>query len=133
ELIGIMHLEDDSVSPPNPVIANSDLLVEVDSSDPNTLSVDKVKIDKGTGSGLVFAKVASTIPVQPTLNVVTKAPQSVPQTYAPAITIPTSNSLALVADPLLPNILTNADFPLAIYMTENGASDYFTKDLVPFI
>jgi hypothetical protein len=134
ELIGVLHLENDSFNVPGPpVIANKDLQVEVDSSDPNTLSVDKVNIDKGTGAGLVFAKVSSTIPVQPTLNVVTISPQTVPQTYAPTITVPISNSMALVADPLLPALLTNNDFPLALYMTKSGIVDYFTEDMTPFI
>ncbi|MBI1829177.1 MAG: hypothetical protein HYR87_06880 [Thaumarchaeota archaeon] len=134
ELIGALHLEDDSFNVPGPpVIANKDLQIEVDSSAPNTLSVDKVNISRGTGIGLVFAKVSSTIPVQPTLNVVTIAPQTVSQTYAPTITVPTSNSMVLVADPLLPALLTNNDFPLALYMTKSGTIDYFTEDMTPFI
>ncbi len=133
ELIGVMHLEDDSVSPPRPVIANNDLQIEVDSSDPTTLSVDNVMMNKGTGAALVFGNVASTIPVQPSLHVVTIGPPSIPQAYSPAITVPTSNSLALVADPLLPAILADNEFPLAIYMTNSGAITYFPNDLNPFI
>jgi hypothetical protein len=134
ELIGVMHLENDSIDYPGPpVIADKDLQIEVGSSDTNTLSVDAAQIFRGTGASLVYGKVASTIPVQPTLNVRTIGPQKIPQTYAPVITVPTANSLALVADPLLPAILTNNNFPLAFYMTKSGVSDYFTKDLNPFI
>ncbi|HEV2193485.1 MAG TPA: hypothetical protein VGR54_07715 [Nitrosopumilaceae archaeon] len=132
ELIGVMHLEDDSISPPNPVTANNDLQIEVDSSDPNTLSIDKVKMDKGTGSALVFGKVGNTVPVQPALHVVTIGPPTVPQTYTSSVTVPTSNSLALVANPLVPAILTDNDFPLALYITKIGAIDYFQKDLYSF-
>jgi hypothetical protein len=134
ELIGVIHLENDGVTVPGPpVIASSDLKIEIDSSDTNTLSVDPVTIDRGTGSALVFAKVASTVPVQPSLHVVTIAPQAIPLTYSTAISSISSKSFALVADPLLPAILTDNDFPLALYMTKDGVPNYFPKDMVPFI
>ncbi len=133
ELIGVIHLEDASRwFPGPPVVANSDLKIQIDSSDPNTLVVDNVKMDKGTGATLIFGKVGSSIPVQPSLHVVTIGPQAVPQTYPTVITALTSDSLALVADPLLPAILTDNDFPLALYVTKSGKIDYFTKDLNSF-
>jgi len=134
ELIGVVHLENDSVVYPGPpVIANRDLQIEIDSSDTNTLSIDPVKISMGTGSALVFGKVASTVPVQPSLHVVTTQPQTVPQTYPAVISPVSTNSFALVADPLLPAILTDNEFPLALYVTKDGAPNYFPKDMMPFI
>src|SRR6267143_358904 len=133
ELVGVMHLEDDSqFSPGPPVIANNNLQIQVDSSDPNTLSIDSVKMDKGTGAALVFGKVANVAPVQPTLHVITVSSPTGPQTYSTVITVPTSNPLKLAADSLLPAILKDNDFPLALYMTKSGTIDYFPKDLNPF-
>jgi len=134
ELIGVVHLENDSVGYPGPpVIANKDLRVEIDSSDTNTLSIDPVIISRGTGSALVFGKVASTVPVQPSLHVITTQPQTVPQTYSPVISPASTNSFALVAYPILPAILTDNDFPLALYVTKDGVPNYFPKDMMPFI
>lgn len=134
ELIGVIHLENDSYSYPGPpVIANHDFKIEVDSSDPNTLSVDPVQMNKGSGVGLVFGKVANTIPAQPSLQVVTAGPQTIPQTYSPVVSVPASDSSTLVADSLVPSILTDNDFPLALYVTKIGAIDYFTKDYTPSI
>jgi hypothetical protein len=134
ELIGVVHLENDSAAVPGPpVIANSDLKIEIDSSDTKTLSVDPVTMDRGTGSALVFGKIASTIPVQPSLHVVTIAPQTVPQTYSTTITSISSKSYALVADPLLPTLLTDSEFPLALYMTKNSMPNYFINDITPII
>lgn len=134
ELIGVVHLENDSnIVPGPPVIANRDLQIEIDSSDTSTLSVDPVTIQTGSGSALVFAKVASTVPVQPALHVVTIGPQLVPQKYSPVISVPTSNTLALVADPLIPAVLSNNNFPLALYMTKNGIITYFPTDLNSFV
>lgn len=134
ELIGVIHLENNSLNYPGPpVIANHDFQVEVDSSDLNTLSVEPVQMSQGSGAGLVFAKVGSTVPVQPTLHVVTAGPQIIPQNYSAVVSVPASDSSTLVADSLIPNILTNNDFPLALYVTKSGAIDYFTKDLSPFV
>lgn len=134
ELIGVMHLENNSKSIPGPpVIANSNFQIEVDSSDPNAISVDKVIMNKGLGAALVFGKVGNTIPSQPTLNVITASPPGVSKTYKPQITVTSPNSLTLVADPLLPAILTDNDFPLALYMTKSGSLTYFPKDLNIFI
>ncbi len=129
ELIGVMHLEQGGT----PVLPNADLQIEVDSSDLNTIAVDKVQMNKGVGAALVFGKVGNTVPVIPQLHVITLAPPNMPQTYSPGITVPTSNSLKLVADPLLPAILKDNEFPLALYMTKSGAIDYFPADLNSFI
>ncbi len=134
ELIGIIHLENDSIVYPGPpVVANKDIQIEIDSSDTKTLSIDPVIISRGTGSALVFGKVASTAPVQPSLHVVTTQPPTVPQTYSTIISTISTNSFALVADSLLPAILTDNEFPLALYMTKDGVPNYFPKDMMPFI
>ncbi|TLX70114.1 MAG: hypothetical protein E6L05_04510 [Thaumarchaeota archaeon] len=123
ELIGIMHLEDTTG---NPIMAADDLQIEVVSSDTNSLSIDKAKLDKGTGAALVFGKVG-TFASSPTLKVITLNTQ----TLTSPIIAPTKESVALVAEPLLPKILSNEDFPLALYLKNAGVYSYFTTDVSP--
>ena len=122
ELIGVIHLQDPSG---NPIIASNDVPIEIDSSDPVSLSVDNVIISKGTGVALVFAKVGTSIPSSLKLHVVTYDDQIV----YPTISLPSSNSLRLVAQSMIPNILSQSKFPVAVYL--KGSSDavtYFDND-----
>lgn len=124
ELIGILHLED---STGNPIIANKDLLVEIDSSDPKSLSIDKVKIDNGMGVAPVFGKVGTSITSSAvSLHVVTYNDQTV----TPTISSPTSNSLKLVGDPLVSKILDHSTFPVAVYLADSSTPTYFSSDSV---
>jgi len=122
ELIGILHLEDTNG---NPIIASHDLQIEIDSTDPNSLKVDPVNLSKGSGVALVFAKVGTSIPTSLSLHVVTYNDQTV----SPVISSPTSNSLTLVAQSLVPEILSNSNFPIAVYLSDSsGAPTYFLSD-----
>jgi hypothetical protein len=122
ELIGILHLEDKDG---NPIIASHDLQVEIDSSDVNSLAVDKVILNKGSGVAPVFAKVGTSIPTTISLHVVTYADQ----TITPVISLPASNSFKLMAQPLVPEILSNSNFPVAIYQADSsGIPVYFSND-----
>lgn len=122
ELIGVIHLEDPSGKP---IIASNDVSVEIDSSDPVSLSVDNVIISKGTGVALVFAKVGTSIPSSLKLHVVTYNDQTV----YPTISLPSSNSLQLVAQSMVPNILSQSKFPVAVYLKgTSGAVTYFDSD-----
>ena len=120
ELIGIAHLEDNSG---NVLLAKDDLQIPVDSSDPSILSVSNVDLHHGSQAAPVFAQVGNIVnPV--TLNVVTETPQ----TLSPTLTVPGTNSLTLVATPLIPKILTHTTFPLAFYMEERTSLSSFTSD-----
>ncbi|MDE1812656.1 MAG: Ig-like domain-containing protein [Thaumarchaeota archaeon] len=120
ELIGVLHLEDNSG---NPIIASHDMQIEIDSSDVNSLAVDDVMLNKGSGAALVFAKVGTSIPISLSLHVVTYNDQTV----NPVISLPTSNSLN--ARSLVPKISSNTDFPIAVYPTDpSGNQVYFTND-----
>lgn len=122
ELIGILHLEDKDG---NPIIASHDFQVEIDSSDTDALSVDKVMLNKGSGVAPVFAKVGTSIPTSISLHVVTYDDQ----TISPVISLPASNSFQLVAQPLVPKILSNSNFPIAIYQADSsGIPVYFSSD-----
>jgi hypothetical protein len=122
ELIGILHLEDKNG---NPIIASHDLQVEIDSSDVNSLAVDKVILNKGSGVAPVFARVGTSIPTSLSLHVVTYNDQTV----TPVISLPSSNSFKLVAQPLVPKILSNTNFPVAIYQSDSsGIPVHFSSD-----
>ena len=178
ELIGVVHLQDPSG---NPVIASHDLQIEIDSSDPDAISVDNVIMNKGTGVALVFAKVGTSIPpllpgvtssvgtcasipasatssasasacntitgtatsgvtvtttAQPVIGSsgVTGAVSLHVDTYNdqivyPTMFLPSSNSLDLVAQSMIPNILGNSNFPVATYLKDSsGAMTYFSDD-----
>ncbi len=127
ELIGVVHLENYTHYP---VIASRNVDVAIDSSDTNTLSVDNTMISAGTGAALVFANVAKTVPNPVTLYV--QSQESTP--IIPDIHIPSTQSIHLAADPLIPKIPFNTSFPLALYSIDgSGAAIPFTKNLTPMI
>lgn len=121
ELIGVLQLTDPVNN--NPILAKSNLDFRIDSSDPYTVSVPDVQMSAGSQAALVFAQVGSIVsPV--TLNVVSDVPQAV----TPILSSLPSTTSTVVADSLIPMVLTHTTFPLAIYMTKNGALDSFTSD-----
>lgn len=124
ELIGILHLEDKDG---NPIIASHDFQVEIDSSNMDSLVVDKVILNKGSGVAPVFAKIGTSIPSAISLHVVTYDDQTV----TPVISLPSSNLFKLVAQPLVPKILSNSNFPVAVYQADSsGIPVYFSSDSV---
>lgn len=121
ELVGIAHLEDDSG---NVLVAKDNLNINVDSSDPSTISVENIQINHGSQSVPVFARVGTVVnPV--TLNIVTGKPQTL--TATPSLA--TTTSIALTADPLIGKILTNTVFPLSFYETNSDVLSSFDSDL----
>jgi len=128
ELIGIMHLED---SNGNPIIANKNLQIEVDSSDPKYLSIDPVNISRGVGAVPVFGKVGDIATPSPlSLHVITYNDTNLNTT----INSLSTNSFKLVADSLIPNIMSQTDFPLVLYLIDSsGAVTYFPADYTPTV
>jgi hypothetical protein len=125
ELIGILALKDSSGYP---ALAKSDLSFQIDSSDMSTISIPDVKMDYGKQSALVFARVGNAAnPV--TLNIVSSSPQQV----MPVVASPSQTTSGLAADSLLPTVLSNTQFPLAIYAVNNGALDSFKNDFTALI
>ncbi|HET6458604.1 MAG TPA: hypothetical protein VFG24_06975 [Nitrosopumilaceae archaeon] len=128
ELIGILHLQDNDG---NPVLASQDIQIVADSSDSVSLSVDAIKLNKADSAIPVFGTVEKTTqPNQVTLNVVTEPPQTITPTISPATT---TTTLQLVTDPLIPKVLSHTDFPLSLYMSQDGALAYSIEDLNPLI
>lgn len=124
ELIGILHLEDNYGKP---VIAKSSLPVEIDSSDMNSLVIDKPVLLKGSGATPVFGIANKNSANSPTLHIVSYSDQTV----NPSL-ISTSGSITLTAEPLITKVLKDTQFPFSIYAKNNlGALAYFTQDLNP--
>jgi hypothetical protein len=127
ELVGILHLEDNNG---NPVIASSNFLTEIDSSDPSSLSINKIQMGQGDDASLVFGKVGTTISNSVTLNVITQNTE----TLSPTITLPTQKTYTLVAESLIPQVMSHDTYPTAVYMLDsNNALTAFQKDLNTFI
>ncbi|MDE1764502.1 MAG: hypothetical protein KGH88_09740, partial [Thaumarchaeota archaeon] len=120
ELVGVMHLSDPHG---NPIIASKDLNIEVDSSDPNYLAINPVYMSRGESVVPVFGKVGNTAPTSPlSVHVITYNDITVPA----AINASSINSLKLVANSLVPEALSQSNFPLALYLVDStGALTYF--------
>ena len=122
ELVGVMHLEDANGEP---VAASKDLRIKVDSSDEESFSIQDVQINKGSAATLVFGEVGYIAPDTLTLHVLTEGDLSV----NPTINGPTEGSVSLVGEPLVPKVLSNTAFPLALYLSEGKEITYFPADL----
>src|SRR3990172_8591460 len=107
------------------VVSNKDFIVKVDSTDEGSFSVQDVKFDQGAAAALVFANIGYAVPETLTLHLVTENDETVdPEIYGP-----TREALTLVAEPLVPEVFPEADFPLALYMSSDGKATYFPEDL----
>lgn len=125
ELLGILSLVDSSG---NPVLAKSDLSIRIDSTDASVVSIPGVPIGFGSQAAPIFGKVGNTVnPV--TLSTVSDSPQCV----KPTLLSPPKTTSGLVADPLITKVLPHAPFPLALYVTINGALDSFKNDFTALI
>jgi len=124
ELVGVMHLENDVAAEGDPVVAKTDLNIKVDSSDEKAVSVQDIQIDEGEGAALVFGETGYTIPETLELRVVSEGDTTV----TPTLSGPTTESLTLVAEPLIEKVLSYTDFPLALYLSDGEAATYFPED-----
>ena len=107
-----MYLEDENE---NPVIAKSDLVIRVDSSDEDFLNVENVVITEGSASALVFAHVGSSIPKEE-IEIVTLTEDA--EIITPNLYGPDQDTLDLIAEPIISKVLSETDFPIALYLEE---------------
>lgn len=128
ELVGIMHLQDPNG---NPIISDRDLQIEVDSSDPSYLSVYNVNMSRGEGVAPVFGKVSNIPPPQPlSLHVITYNDTTVTAT----INGTAVNSFKLVAESMVPRIMSQSSVPIALFMEDPaGNAAYFPADCTPTV
>ncbi len=122
ELVGIVHLEDDSE---NLLLANENLEFRIFSSDEGAMSIKNVQIDKGQISAEVFAQLGF---VKPDSLDIHEAFENKELT-TPAVFGPREVTLKLVAEPLVPKIMSNSNLPLVTYITKSdGSAWYFPYD-----
>jgi len=119
ELIGVLYLEDEDE---NPVIAEKDLEIKIDSSDENFVSIKNTVFKRGDSVTLVFADVGHSIPDKLELHLVAEDSKII----EPKIFGPEKESTTLIAEPLISKVLTGTDFPLAVYLKDDGRITYFS-------
>jgi hypothetical protein len=135
ELLGMVYLEDDQDFP---IIADKNLEIKLDSSDSDFLVIDDVFLQIGEGSALVFGKVGNSIPdginsdefeINPVVEVENESvsPTSV-EVFGPDET-----KLKLIAEPLIPKVLKDTEFPIVLYFTENSQLTKFPKNSNLFV
>jgi hypothetical protein len=119
ELIGILYLEDEDKFP---IISNKNLEITMDSNDKDFLSIDPVFLKSGSSSALVFGTVGHSIPeddkfeINPVVEVVGEGSTTVET----KVFGPKEESQKLVAEPLVTKILAGTDFPIVLYLKEDG-------------
>jgi hypothetical protein len=130
ELIGILHLEDEAG---NPIVADKNLEIDIDSSNKEFLSIDPVFLQLGYGSALVFAKVGLSIPDgvdgdEFEINPVVEVEDETATTTEVKIFGPEEETHKLVAEPLIDKILADTEFPIVIYLTDDNEVTKFPKN-----
>jgi len=138
ELIGMIHLEDASGAP---IVADDNLEIEINSSESDFLSIDTVFLPRQQGSVLVYADISTSrpevdvdddddieIPDQDEeslsskieINPVAEVQGSGGSFVTTKVFGPNEDSLTLVAEPGIPKILANTEFPVVLYLKEGN-------------
>ncbi|MEW6044485.1 MAG: Ig-like domain-containing protein [Thermoproteota archaeon] len=126
ELIGVVYLEDEDE---NPVIAEKNLLVKIDSSDSKSLFVPDVTIIKGDQIALVYGTVSNSAPSDLELRPVVNDGELT----SVDIFGPDKDSLELVAEPLISDVLVGTSFPLILYLKDGTEVTSFPEDENVFV
>lgn len=126
ELIGVLYLEDEDG---NPVAAEKDLAIKIDSSDNKALSVEDVMMKTGDQVALVFGKIGNSVPSDLQLRPV------VNEGELTDITVfgPDKDSLELVVEPLIPDVLAGTSFPVVMYLKDGTELTSFPEDNDVFV
>lgn len=126
ELIGVVHLEDEDG---NPVTAEKDLAIKIDSSDTKALEVEDVIMRSGSQVALVYGKTGHSIPTNLELRpMVNEGELTTIQAYGPD-----KDSLELVAEPLIPDVLSGTSFPIVMYLKDGTELTSFPEDNEVFV
>lgn len=126
ELIGVVHLEDEDG---NPVAAEKEFAIKIDSSDTKALQVEDVIMSSGSQVALVYGKTGHSIPTNLELRpVVNEGELTTIQAYGPD-----KDSLELVAEPLIPDVLSGTRFPTVMYLKDGTDLTSFPEDNEVFV
>lgn len=113
ELIGMVYLEDEDG---DPVVAKKDLTIKIDSSDSKALSVEDTILRMGDQIALVYGKVSHSVPTSLELRPVINNGE------IQSVTVfgPDKDSLELVAEPLISDVLAGTSFPMVLYLKDDA-------------
>lgn len=126
ELVGVLYLEDEDG---NPVAADKNLAVKIDSSDNKAISAQDVMMKTGDQVALVFGKIGNSVPADLQLR------PAVNEGVLTDVTVfgPDKDSLELVAEPLIPDVLAGTSFPVVMYLKDGTETTSFPEDNDVFI
>jgi hypothetical protein len=139
ELVGILHLQDATGAP---IISKDNQEIEINTSDMDFLSIDNVFIPKGSGGVLVYADVSSSIPdgdgdddnKTVEINPVAEIAGGTAATFVQAEVFgPSDGSLTLIAEPTIPKILANTEFPIVMYLKDGNRVVEFPSNSQVFV
>ena len=126
ELIGVLHLEDEDG---NPVVAKKELAIKIDSSDNKALTVEDVILVAGNQVALVFGKIGHSVPTDLELRpAVNEGELTTIEVFGP-----NKDSLELVVEPLIPDVLSGTSFPVVMYLKDGTELTSFPEDNDVFV
>lgn len=126
ELIGVLYLEDEDG---NPVVAKKELAIRIDSSDNKALTVEDVILEAGNQMALVFGKIGHSVPTDLELRpAVNEGELTTIEVFGP-----NKDSLELVVEPLIPDVLSGTDFPVVMYLKDGTEMTSFPEDNDVFV
>lgn len=126
ELIGVLHLEDEDE---NPVVAKKELAIKIDSSDSKALNIEDVILAAGDQVALVFGKTGHSVPTDLELRpAVNEGELTTVQVFGP-----NKDSLELVVEPLIPDVLSGTSFPMVMYLKDGTELTSFPEDNDVFV
>jgi hypothetical protein len=134
ELLGVIHLEDQS---DNPIISDKNLEIKLDSSDNDFVEIDDVFLQEGYGAALVFGLVGHSIPDDIDgdfeINPVVEVEDESATPIKTEIFGTEASSHKLVAEPLIDKVLAHTEFPIVVYLTDNDKLVEFPKNTNIFV
>lgn len=126
ELVGVVYLEDEDG---NPVVAEKELAIKIDSTDNKALTVEDVILKAGGQVALVYGKIGHSVPTDLELRpAVTEGEFTTIDVFGP-----NKDSLEFVVEPLIPEVLSGTSFPTIMYLRDGTEITNFPEDSDVFV
>lgn len=126
ELVGVVYLEDEDG---NPVVAEKELAIKIDSTDNKALTVEDVILKAGGQVALVYGKIGHSVPTDLELRpAVTEGEFTTIDVFGP-----NKDSLEFVVEPLIPEVLSGTSFPIIMYLKDGTELTNFPEDSDVFV
>jgi hypothetical protein len=126
ELVGVLYLEDEDG---NPVVAEKELAIRIDSSDAKALTIEDVILKAGGQVALVYGKIGHSVPTDLELRpAVAEGEMTTIEVFGPD-----KDSLEFVVEPLIPDVLSGTAFPTVMYLKDGTELTSFPEDNEVFV